>query len=461
MWGRLQLLAMLWIVALCSLSWASRAQSDGLRGARVIEGALAPAGEMLTAGPEGATLALEFGARLRAEPGATFRFDKFMKLPMGSGPDPMVPARVLTLELGHVTASIPDDRRFAVLMIGPRKLRAILSEGRATVIATEERAAAATLAGKVLVTVADRWRHLPEGSIQIVSRAFPTGYRRTILTAPGAPTLSRSLLLEGVGEASTTTAYWPALPGAVQYEIELSREGGQTPFRQRTREARVALGPFDAGTYRMTVRGLDDSGMPGADSQPTTLNVVGLDIPKTASRAQSGAVRLQPGQRVGLLGADGLEVGYLGMDEFLPAPKTLGLVARRPISTLLRHPGSGETVRLELQPMTVRAHIEFEKHPHAWPPAGLPITVHLVDEQGYPIPDDFQVSFRVTVNVRPVAPEWQRSGPVLSTSLPRPEQPGPWMVRVEVLDESGGSLGMDFSEVAYEPAPSQARQSRR
>lgn len=257
-----------------------------------------------------------------------------------------------------------------------------------------------------------------------------------------------------------STLTWPALTGAVQYDVEISSEG-VAPTRQRTRARELSLGPFAAGNYRVAVRGIDDSGLPGALSEPVLLNVVGLEIPKTASRAPSGAVRLQPGQRVGLVGAEGLEVGYLGFEEFLPAPKTLGLVARRPISTLLRHPQSGETVRLELEPMTVRAEISFERHPHTWPEPGLPIRVRLIDDKGYPIPDEFEVSCRVTVNVRPTEPVWRRSGPTLHTLLPEPEGSGPWMVRVEVLDQSGSSLGMDFSEVAYEPAPTEQRQTRR
>lgn len=476
MWIRLRGLAV--VSALICIFWPaiSRARTDELRGGRVTAGQLSTEGETLVAGAEGATLSLEHGAVLRAEPGARFRFGKFTKLHLGPGsdPDPLWLSRVLTLEQGYLTTTIPADRRYAILVMTPRKLRGILIEGEASVVASEQRATFANHSGRVLWTVDERWRPLPAGSEHLASEAYPLGLRRSMLGMPSLPLLSRRLLLEGAAASeSTTTVTWPALAGAAEYDVRLERSDGTLIQRVRLRDARWVLGPLTAGDYRITVRGIDDSGVPGAVGSPVALNVVGLDVPKTASRGPNGAVRLQPGQRVGLLGADGLEVGYLGFDDFLPAPKTLGLVARRPISMRLRHPGTGETVRLDLEPMTVRAEIMFSRQPHEWPKQGLQIGVKLIDEQGYEVPEAFNVRCKVTVNIEPAEPTWQRSGSTLHTLLERPEGPGPWMVRVEVVDESGIPLGKDFSEVAYAPprhpqkpgaprqAPSQQRQAQR
>ncbi len=457
MWIRLRGLAV--ASALVCLLWPAivRAKTDELRGARVTAGQLESEGQTLVAGTEGATLALEQGSFLHAKPGARFRFGKFTKLHLGTGPDPMVLSRVLVVERGYLTATIPDDRRYAILVMTPFKLRAILIEGEASLVASEQRATFANHSGRVLWTVDEKWRPLPPGSEHFASDAYPLGLRRSMLGMPGTPALSRRLLLEGAAASeSTTTVTWPALAGAVEYDVQLAHSDG-TPLRSdRTREARMVVGPLAAGDYRVVVRGVDDSGVPGAVSGAAGLNVVGLDVPKTASRAPNGAVRLQPGQRVGLLGADGLEVGYLGFDEFLPAPKTLGLVARRPISMQLRHPSSGESVRLQLEPMTVRAQISFARQPHDWPKAGLEVSVKLIDDQGYEVPEEFRVRCKVSVNIEPAEPTWQRTGSTLHTLLERPESAGPWMVRVEVVDESGIPLGKDFSEVAYAPLPSPA-----
>lgn len=456
MWIRLRGLAV--VSALICVLWPAtgRARTDELRGARVTAGQLSTEGQTLVAGAEGATLALEQDSVLHAKPGARFRFGKFTKLHLGTGPDPMVLSRVLVVEQGHLTATIPDDRRYAILVMTPFKLRAILIEGEASLVASEQRATFANHSGRVLWTVDEKWRPLPPGSEHLASEAYPLGLRRSMLGMPAAPALSRRLLLEEAAPSeSTTTLSWPALAGAVEYEVQLEKSDGALLRRERTPEARWVLGPLVAGDYRVAVRGVDDSGVPGAAGSSVGFNVVGLDVPKTASRAPNGAVRLQPGQRVGLLGADGLEVGYLGFDEFLPAPKTLGLVARRPISMKLRHPGTGETVRLELEPMTVRAQISFARQPHDWPKEGLEVSVKLIDEQGYEVPEEFRVTCKVSVNIEPAEPTWQRTGSTLHTLLERPETPGPWMVRVEVVDESGIPLGKDMSEVAYAPLPSQ------
>jgi hypothetical protein len=435
----------------------ARAQVEGLRGARLAGGQLVPVGDELEAGPDGALLALEQGATLRAQPGALFRFAKHLKLPMGSGPDPMVPARVLMLSRGSVSASLPATKRFALLMMGPRKLRAIVSAGEATMIASEQRATVASVVGRTLVTLAEKWRQLPAGSIQLISDTRPEGWRRDVLGAPGAPVLSRSLLMAGEGAESSTIVAWPALAGASSYDLRVSGPGNVAVRAEQTTEPRLSLSALPAGSYQVHVQGIDDSGLPGAVSEPVALNVVGLDIPATASRSPAGAVRLQPGQRVSLVGAEGLEVGYLGLDSFLPVPKTLGLVARRPISMLLRHPKSGESLRLNLEPMSVKADISLAQHPHSWPSEGLAVTVKLVDAHGYPVPDNFDVSFRVTVNIALSVPTWERDGSSLRAVIARPEGAGPWMVRVDVLDESGRSLGMNFAEVAYRATGTEAR----
>jgi len=227
---------------------------------------------------------------------------------------------------------------------------------------------------------------------------------------------------------------------------------------ERTEEPRILLADLAPGTYQVTVRGVDDSGIFGPSSPPVVLNVVGLDIPKTASRGPNGAVRLQTNQRVLLVGAEGLLVAYLGLDDFLPAPKSIGLVARRPISLVLRHPTSGETLRLDLEPLSVRAQVSFGRHPQSWPYEGLELAVKLVDDRGDPVPENFPVTCKVTINIEPVAPTWQRTGSVLRTRLEHPLGSAPWMVRVDVLDENGASLGMDFSEVGYQaPAPTHAQ----
>jgi hypothetical protein len=347
-------------------------------------------------------------------------------------------------------------QHFALFVEAPRKLRSVLLEGSLTTIASEPRSTAALVQGKALVALDDAWKwmRLPEGSAQIVSDVRPEGYRHALLTATEAPVLSRSLILSGSGDEASTLLAWPGLPPAVGYEVRL-QGAGELPVRiEHTKEPRIQLADLAPGTYQVSVRGVDESGIFGPPSAAVALNVIGLDIPKTASRGPHGSVRLQTNQRVNLVGAEGLLVAYLGLDDFLPAPKSIGLVARRPISLVLRHPTSGETLRLDLEPLSVRAQISFGHHPQSWPSEGLELAVKLVGDQGDPVPENFPVSCKVTVNIEPTAPTWERTGSVLRARLEHPLGAAPWMVRVDVLDENGASLGMDFVEVGYAAASS-------
>lgn len=437
-------------VALAQTPPAAKATPPG---AKVAEGQLLAEEKGLLAGPEGATLVLVEGARLKLEAGTKLRFGRTFKLPMGPGADSAIPTRVLMLDAGGMEATLTAEK-FALFVETPRKLRSLLLGGDMTAIAREARSTVAADTGKVLVALDDgwKWKRLPEGTMQIVSDVRPDGYRRAVLPASAPPVLSRSLMLSGGGADSTTILAWPVLPSAVGYEVQL--RAGDTLIRsERAQEPRLTLADLAPGQYQVAVRGVDDSGILGTPSAPAVLNVVGLEVPRTASRGANGAVRLQANQRVTLIGAEGLQVAYLGLDEFLPAPKSVGLVARRPISLVLRHPESGETVRLDLEPLTVRAAIQFARHPHSWPGDGLEIAVKLTDEHGSTVPENFAVTCQVTVNIQPVEPSWERLGSVLRTRLDRPPGAGPWMVRVDVLDENGASLGMDFSEVGYD-APS-------
>lgn len=426
-------------------------------GAKVTAGQLLADEKGFVAGPEGASLELIEGAQLRLDPGTKLRFGRTFKMALGARPDDLVPTRVLMLDNGWMEATL-RAQHFALFVEAPRKLRSILLAGSITAIATEPRSTVALAQGNALVALDDawKWKHLSEGSMQIVSDVRPDGYRRTILAALDKPALSHSLLLSAGAASDSTVLTWPALAQAVGYEVQLL--SGETLLRSvRTKELQLALSGLPPGQYQVAVRGQDDSGIYGPFSPPAALNVVGLEIPKTASRGPNGSVRLQPNQRVTLIGAEGLEVAYLGLDDFLPAPKSVGLVARRPISLVLRHPVSGETTQLDLEPLTVHAQISFARHPQSWPSDGLELAVKLVDDKGDAVPENFAVSCKVTVNIDPAQPTWERTGSVLRTRLARPLGAAPWMVRVDVLDENGASLGMDFTEVGYAAASAHAQ----
>ena len=52
------------------------------------------------------------------------------------------------------------------------------------------------------------------------------------------------------------------------------------------------------------------------------------------------------------------------------------------------------------------------------------------------------------VNVTPVKVEWKREHNLLSAVIPPSLEAGPWVVRVEINDDTGAIAGRDFLEVA-------------
>jgi hypothetical protein len=446
---RLRHLICLLALALCSPS-ASAAGVPSLRGAQVVKGKVEPREQWFVAGAEPVQLKLDNQVLLEVEPGSEFRVGSITKLPIAAGPDPMVPARIVFLSRGRVDVTLPEPEKrpqFACMVLGPKEIRIVNKGGRVSLRARERVVTAASYAGEALGTTGKSWLRVPEGTARVFNDNWPEGLKRSFPVAPSRPTLSRSLLLEGRGAESDTLVAWAAQ--APLHELSIGDEQGSSEILRALKDSRQRLAGLKAGRYRVMVRAIDDLGLESAWSEPAPLNVVGIEAPENASVEANGRVRLLPGHRVQLRGGAGLEVGYLGFDQFLPAPPSLGLVQRRPITVLLRHPQTLETVQLRLEPLTVHADIEVPREPARWPSGGLPVRIHLRDQDGEPIPEKYHADIQLSVNLQPLEPTWQRQGNTLSTLLEQPSLKGPWLVRIAVFDDHGATLGMELAEIAY------------
>jgi hypothetical protein len=447
---RLRHLFCLLALALCSPS-ASAAGVPSLRGAQVVKGNLEPREQGFVAGREPVVLELDHQLLVEVEPGSEFRVGSITKLPIAAGPDPMVPARTIFLARGRIDVTLPEPEkrpRFACLLLGPNQIRVVNKGGRVSLRARERVVTAASHTGEALVTTGKSWLRVPEGTARVFNDNWPEGLRRSFPPPPSRPTLSRSLLLEGQGAESSTLVAWTTPLGSL-YELSLANEQGTAEVARALEQSRHALAGLKTGRYQVRVRAVDDVGLESVWSEPAPLNVVGFEAPENARVEPNGLVRLLPGQRVRLRGGDGLEVGYLGFDQFLPAPQSLGLVQRRPITALLRHPQTLETVQLRLEPLDVHADIEVPREPVRWPAAGLPLTIHLRDQNNEPIAATYHAKIELSVNLQPLEPKWQRRGSTLTTVLEQPSLKGPWLLRISVFDERGATLGMELAEIAY------------
>jgi hypothetical protein len=442
-----------WLCALLVLaaSEVGGASAPALKNATLVAGQLEAQGRLLVAGADGARVRLAPQVELRVDPGSTFRLGAHVKLPVPRGATPLVRTRVVIVERGRVDVAMPIVKRpsFACLITGPGEVQVLVKGGRATLIARAAGATVASEIGEALVSNGGGWLRLPEGMVRAFEGESKVGTKTALPPAPERPSLSRRLLLAGDGPESVTRVSWER-PGEVAgYEVVLEDEATRARRSSSAREPWLELGGLAPGRYRVAVRALDGSGLAGAWSESVAFKVIGVEVPPAARLEQGGALSLLPGQRVRPIGAQGFEVAYAGLDRFVPLPDTLGLVQRRPITARLRDPSSGESVSLRLEPLTVKAAIDLPRSPRRWPASGLPITVRLRDQRGRPV-SGVRAAIQVSVNLAPQKLVWREGEGTWSSVIASPVGEAPWLVRVDVLDERGVSLGKDFTEIGYE-----------
>jgi hypothetical protein len=442
-----------WLCAIVLLSSnTSHAGAPKLGAATLAGGQLEAHDKSVIAGAAGARVRIE-QAELSAAPATIFRLGAYVKLPVPRGATPLVRTRVIIVERGRVDVSLPIVKRpsFACLVVGPDKVQMLVSGGHSTLIAREDATTVATQAGEALVSKGGGWLRLPEGTVRAFDGASSDGTTRPLPSAPERLRVSRALLLAGKGSESTTRVSWQEPEAVARYELALEQPATHDQRLFPAQDEQLDLAGLGAGQYRVSVRAIDAAGLQSPWSESVPLNVIGVEVPEGARLEDSGAISLLPGQRVRLLGAEGLELGYAGLDRFLPPPDSLGLVQRRPITAVLRDPDTRESVRLRLEPLTLKAEIELPHAPRRWPVGGLPITVRMKDQKGRLVPG-VRADVQVSVNLEPQTLPWQRGEASWSAVVVSPVGAAPWLVRVNVLDERGVSLGMDFAEIGYEAA---------
>jgi hypothetical protein len=236
----------------------------------------------------------------------------------------------------------------------------------------------------------------------------------------------------------------------VAYEFSLwQSEGDKRTLveRSRSNESRINFDELAPGSYAVSVHAVEASGLEGAESSPAPLRVVGADLPEGA-KLVDGGILLPPNQRVRLHGTAGVEISYGKAPNFVPAPSTIGVIRNQPTLVRLRAEGSKDELSLELAPRKLHANVQLGPARARWPRDEVTVSVRLTDGLGRPLADDVGLTPSVFVNVTPVAVKWKRERNLLTARVPRGTEAGPWVVRVEVADDTGAVVGRDFLEVA-------------
>ena len=389
------------------------------------------------------------GAIVRSERGTHMSVGRPLKVQLDSRGG-RTPAQSLGLTSGRVEVELPlvKNPATAVLVQAPLKVSAVAKGGRSVVIAAAKRVSVAAVSGEMLVAMGNDWRVLPAGTVrEFASGSGPTDHE--MLKAPKA-TLSAPILLSVSGEHTAVNASASPIPHATGYEFSVYRTRGRERElfkRVESKDAQVKLEDLEPGSYAVSAHALESSGLEGAESESVALRVVKAELPEGAKLTEGG-ILLPPSQRVRLVGTEGVQVSYGKVADFVPLPDDIGLIRGQATLVRLRATGSNSELALRLSPRAVQADIKLGPPRARWPQDQIMVSVRLSDARGRPLGDDVVVKPIAYVNVTPVKVEWRREHNMLHAVIPPSTEPGPWVVRIEVTDDTGAIAGRDFLEVA-------------
>jgi hypothetical protein len=354
--------------------------------------------------------------------------------------------QVIKLTSGRVSISIPETKtpRTGVLVQAPKRVSAVAKGGQSLVIVATDRITIAAQRGEMLAAIGNDWKALGTGLV----RSFGGGVT-TEQAVPAEPELhldhTMLLALSDGGSAKVRAAANPAVD---HRELSLYRVDGDKRSKLNDLEmhADAQLPKLPPGRYEVTGRAVDKFGVESAASKPITLRVIGAELPEGA-RLTDDAILLGRAGRLKLIGADGLEASYGHATVFIPIPKDVGLSRGESTLLRLREPGGKDELGIKLEPRTVKADVEIGPKTASWPADPLSITVKLFDHHGRPVTDELKTKPHVFVNVHEVETTWTHTGNQYTAKLTPNSDQGPWVVRVEVVDDFGDRAGRDFIEL--------------
>jgi hypothetical protein len=388
------------------------------------------------------------GAVLRTGRGAHFKMGKPIKVQLDSR-GTRTPAQSVNLVTGRVEVELPlvKNPSTAVLVQGPSKVSAVAKGGHSVVIASGKTVSVGAISGDMLVALGNDWRTLPAGTVREFTNGVAADHE--VLKAP-TTSLSAPVLLSVAGEHTSVIAQTTPIARASAYEFSLYRTRGrdrELVKRFESKDTQTKLEDLEPGSYTISAHAVESSGLEGAESQPVALRVVKAQLPEGA-KLTDGGILLPPSQRVRLLGTEGVQVSYGKAADFVALPDDIGLIRGQPTLVRLRAAGSNSELSLRLSPRAVLADIKIGPPRARWPQDTVTVSVRLSDARGRPLPDDVKVKPVAYVNVTPVKVEWKREHNLLSAVIPPSLEAGPWVVRVEINDDTGAIAGRDFLEVA-------------
>ncbi len=421
------------LVGVLGLAWCSLATAEP----EVVDGEIRTKGDAWLAGPSGATLQLAPNSvvHLMANSSLSHRKADVWFPKVGR-----VRCHVLALRKGSLEVRTSDDEP-VVVRSGALSIASLGGE-----FATGTKAAVA-LSGKAWVRKGSAWRWLPEGErVLVTADGRVTSIGRSLPAPEIEPT---RLLVTSNGHATLNSLVWSDVAGARSYTVTLRRDDINREVVRRDTANPTSMTPLATlvpGRYTAQVRAVDESGLPGASAR-TEVTVVGV-VGTGVVSGSDGVFSLPPKTDLHLSYVQGLEMSLDDSTTWFPAVPSLRL-REEGLSVLLRYPGTRLVTRVDVR-VREQSVVDVRIGPKTaiWPEDVVTAQVQL---DGLPADAARRVRVEASIGSAPVLLSWRREGRLLTATVPRPQEAGPWVVRVVVFDADGTELGRGHLEIACAP----------
>lgn len=354
------------------------------------------------------------------------------------------------LRKGRVEVSLPESgsSSIAVAIGTPSDTRVVTLSGKVTVRAEGHNVTALSYSGMTTVTQGPKLMRLPSG----IKRQFTgkSGFSDQPALAATSFVGGKRVWLCLRDRVGISGYSWAPVPFASGYAVTLRDQATSNVIaRAQTKsplfEAQsLQLSP---GKYTLQIAAVDGDGFLSPMATAMDLAVVGVVLPPGAEIQKNDSILLGADQLISLSNAEGLTLTTADHRVNVPAGSPFGLAKQDRASILIHPPGTASPSTLTLirreNQVTAWVGPKFV----TWPMDAVDLRIDLKDARGNPLRPHIKPVMHVTIGIDPFDVAWTADGGSYRAQIPAQTGRGPWVVRLEVLDQNGVLIGRDFVEI--------------
>ncbi|HEY2512389.1 MAG TPA: hypothetical protein VGI39_16090 [Polyangiaceae bacterium] len=360
---------------------------------------------------------------------------------------------------GEIDVEVHEkSNALGVLLMLPNGRSLALWRGSANVSIHGDNVSIAFYEGMGITGSASKWKPLQPGQGYVLDSKADATSRTTPITPTWADLASSGAnpfaLVRGDAKANLS-ASWTPVANADHYRVELTADPrflGPITFSDVSTTT-LRTDALAAGSYVARVRAVSTDGLASPPSKPLPLRVARMVIPDLAMTTNAGAVVLPLRSAILLDDPRDLEVATISefnptaAPRWVPASNEISLEGSARRNMRIRHVPSLSETTLMLVRREMRARVSFGPVAAHWPENPVDITVKVEDLSGYLDPSREPLNFDVHVDMDPAALTWSHTGDTWTAHVPPKSGPGPWVIRVNVMDRAGVPIGASLVDV--------------